>query len=48
MEWCGENGIPFSIVFTKSDKLKGEKAIEKQVFEYQKIFRNLEELLNIM
>ena len=23
MEWLGENGIPFSIVFTKSDKLKG-------------------------
>lgn len=22
MEWLGENGIPFSIVFTKSDKLK--------------------------
>lgn len=23
MEWLGENGIPFSIVFTKTDKLKG-------------------------
>ena len=23
MEWLGENGIPFSIIFTKSDKLKG-------------------------
>lgn len=22
MEWLGENGIPFSIIFTKSDKLK--------------------------
>lgn len=22
MEWCGENGIPFSIIFTKEDKLK--------------------------
>ena len=22
IEWCGENGIPFSIVFTKADKLK--------------------------
>ncbi len=22
MEWCGENGIPFSMVFTKIDKLK--------------------------
>lgn len=25
MEWLGENGIPFSIVFTKTDKLKGGK-----------------------
>jgi len=25
MEWLGENGIPFSIVFTKSDKLKSGK-----------------------
>lgn len=25
MEWLGENGIPFSIVFTKGDKLKGGK-----------------------
>ena len=23
MEWRGENGIPFSIIFTKADKLKG-------------------------
>lgn len=23
IEWLGENGIPFSIVFTKADKLKG-------------------------
>lgn len=22
MEWCGENAIPFSIIFTKADKLK--------------------------
>lgn len=25
MEWLGENGVPFSIVFTKSDKLKSGK-----------------------
>lgn len=32
MEWLGENGVPFSIVFTKLDKLgkdAGKKAIEK-------------------
>lgn len=28
MEWLGENGIPFSIVFTKVDKLKGGKSRE--------------------
>ena len=25
MEWLGENGVPFSIVFTKADKLSGSK-----------------------
>lgn len=25
MEWLGENGVPFSIIFTKTDKLKGGK-----------------------
>ncbi|MDR2858897.1 MAG: ribosome biogenesis GTP-binding protein YihA/YsxC, partial [Mediterranea sp.] len=25
MEWLGENSVPFSIVFTKTDKLKGGK-----------------------
>ncbi len=33
MEWLGENGIPFCIVFTKADKLK-PKAIERQVSAY--------------
>ncbi len=31
MEWLGENGIPFSIVFTKLDKMSsaaGKKAVE--------------------
>ncbi len=26
IEWCGENGIPFSIVFTKLDKMKPNAA----------------------
>lgn len=26
IEWLGENGVPFSIVFTKADKLSGGKA----------------------
>ncbi len=33
MQWLGENHIPFSIVFTKADKLK-PKAIENQVNTY--------------
>lgn len=33
MEWLGENGVPFSIVFTKADKL-GPVAGKKKVAEY--------------
>lgn len=33
MEWMGENGIPFCIIFTKADKLK-PKAVEKNVNDY--------------
>ncbi len=36
MEWMGENGIPFCIIFTKADKLK-PKAIERQVGDYLKV-----------
>ena len=36
MKWLGENGIPFSIIFTKADKLK-PKAIENHVEDYKKI-----------
>ncbi|WP_289041638.1 ribosome biogenesis GTP-binding protein YihA/YsxC [uncultured Zobellia sp.] len=39
MEWLGENGIPFCIIFTKADKLK-PNAIEKNVNSY------ITELLN--
>ena len=34
MEWMGENGIPFSIIFTKADKLK-PGAIERNVATYR-------------
>lgn len=34
MQWLTENGIPFSIIFTKADKLK-PKAIERHVENYQ-------------
>lgn len=36
MQWLGENSIPFSIIFTKSDKLK-PKAIEKYVDAYKNV-----------
>ena len=36
MQWMGENGIPFCIIFTKADKLK-PKAIEKQVNQYLEV-----------
>jgi GTP-binding protein len=34
MQWLGKHQIPFSIIFTKSDKLK-PKAIERNVAHYQ-------------
>lgn len=39
MEWMGESGIPFCIIFTKADKLK-PKAIEKQVDDYLQVLTN--------
>jgi GTP-binding protein len=35
MQWMGENEIPFSIVFTKADKLK-PNALERNVLAYEK------------
>ena len=35
MEWLGENQIPFSIVFTKADKL-GSSKLNKQIISYKK------------
>lgn len=36
MQWMGENGIPFSIIFTKADKLK-PNAVTKHVEDYKNI-----------
>jgi GTP-binding protein len=36
MEWMGEQQLPFSIIFTKADKLK-PMAIERHVNEYLKV-----------
>ena len=47
IEWCGENGIPFSIVFTKADKLKPNAAIsnvENYKTELLKTWEDLPEI----
>ncbi|WP_321480125.1 ribosome biogenesis GTP-binding protein YihA/YsxC [uncultured Bacteroides sp.] len=44
MEWLGENGIPFSIVFTKTDKLKGGKIRHNINMYLRKLKEQWEEL----
>ncbi|NNC49990.1 MAG: YihA family ribosome biogenesis GTP-binding protein [Flaviramulus sp.] len=36
MKWLGETGVPFSIIFTKADKLR-PKAIENHVEDYKSV-----------
>lgn len=36
MRWLGENNIPFSIIFTKADKLK-PNAIERHINDYKEV-----------
>ncbi len=44
MEWMGENGIPFNIIFTKADKLK-PKALERNIEIYcNKMLETWEEM----
>ena len=44
MEWLGENGVPFSIIFTKADKLKGGR-INSNIHHYlEKLREQWEEL----
>jgi GTP-binding protein len=45
MEWCGENGVPFSIVFTKLDKLK--PGAERNVDYKTKLLETWEELPDV-
>jgi GTP-binding protein len=44
MEWLGENNIPFSIVFTKADKLKTGKLLMNIDHYKQKMLESWEEL----
>ena len=48
MEWLGENGIPFSIVFTKIDKLGGGKLSENLNAYTKKLLESWEELPPIL
>lgn len=44
MEWLGENGVPFAIVFTKGDKL-GSGRLQMNINDYkQKLLETWEEL----
>ena len=44
IEWLGENGVPFSIVFTKADKLSGGKANANVKAYMDKLSEQWEEL----
>jgi len=44
MTWCGEHGIPFSMVFTKADKLS-KNAVQKNLAAYKReMLKDWEEL----
>ena len=44
MEWLGENGIPFSLIFTKTDKISKGKLAENIEAYRNKMFETWEEL----
>ena len=44
MEWLGENGVPFCIIFTKLDKLSHVKAVENIRAYKEKMLETWEEL----
>jgi GTP-binding protein len=44
IEWLGENDVPFSIVFTKVDKLKNGKLHNNMEMFFQKLMEQWEEL----
>lgn len=48
MEWLGESGIPFSIIFTKTDKLSKSKLTENINAYKEKLAETWEELPPIM
>ncbi|MCD7930946.1 MAG: ribosome biogenesis GTP-binding protein YihA/YsxC [Tannerellaceae bacterium] len=44
MEWLGENGIPFSIIFTKTDKLSKARVADNTRVYKEKLLESWEEL----
>lgn len=44
MEWLGENGIPFAIIFTKTDKISKTKLEENLQVYREKLLESWEEL----
>ena len=44
MNWCGEEKIPFSMVFTKVDKLSSS-SLQKNLMKYKKVMSNFWEEL---
>lgn len=48
MEWLGENGIPFSIIFTKTDKISRSRLTENVQKYTQKLLESWEELPPIL
>jgi len=47
IEYCGESGIPFSLVFTKADKLKPNTVIENVEKYKQELLKTWEDLPEI-
>lgn len=48
MEWLGENGVPFSIIFTKTDKISRGRLKENTEKYAQKLLETWEELPPIL
>ena len=44
MEWLGENGVPFAIIFTKIDKLSKSKLNENMDAYHKRLAESWEEL----
>lgn len=47
IEWCGENSVPFSIVFTKADKLKPNAVISNVEHYKTELLKTWEDLPEI-